>query len=708
MSVLVIPIDVSQIPKEERREQKVKVAVDHGGRVLSKVIALDGEKTEVKLEVDEKQPMTVAIGSDTAADEDLFRLQTINVQVSPNQWAGATLTLPPIVVTPHWWRLWLLWCREFVVRGRVVCADGSPVPSAEVRAYDVDFFWWWSASQQVGPAAITDANGHFTITFRWCCGWWPWWWWRLRRWQLDSELLDTLRPVVELNPRLKLPDPDPEPRLDFVQLQRRFNIPVPDQADRLTAAAPLAIGKELDPTLIPALREDFLAQLPRVPEFERLRIWPWWPWTPWLDCGPDIIFRVTQNCGGQVKVIRSESVLQTRWDIPQTSNVTLVANSQACCLPRTPQEPPGDCVVITGICGDSGIPVTAIGGNSGAPATPVGYVNPGSLDRPLSETLTISGQFGTAAQADYYEIEYRPHGAGGWVPVPPATMLDFSRGYFDATQPWPNQWFYPAVPVQTFGPTHVYKSRRRYEVEHPPANWGSPLGRAWFLNVNVLARLQTAGHFSDGTYDFRIIGYRALPNGDLDPSSRQVMRGCGDNPATNGLTLRLDNRVVGPATPGTVHVNTTEPNCGITSVRLGGVLVGPCDAKALQPGTPVDIDFFVTDPDGHLYYYTLVVKSDAGAVKNLLNSAEVGSLMLTGLGGAQPGPDYATSLGQPGSLGRPTWRGGSMRLHIDDGALVFPKTCCYLVELTAWKRNIVNCGSPQYYNQFHYSFTVTV
>ena len=37
---------------------------------------------------------------------------------------------------------------------------------------------------------------------------------------------------------------------------------------------------------------------------------------PRLDCGPDIIFRVTQNCGGQVKVIRSESVFQTRWEIP--------------------------------------------------------------------------------------------------------------------------------------------------------------------------------------------------------------------------------------------------------------------------------------------------------------------------------------------------------------------------------------------------------
>lgn len=40
----------------------------------------------------------------------------------------------------------------------------------------------------------------------------------------------------------------------------------------------------------------------------------------------------------------------------------------------------------------------------------------------------------------------------------------------------------------------------------------------------------------------------------------------------------------------------------------------------------------------------------------------------------------------------------------------FHETCCYLIELTVWKRNIVNCvvDSLTYYNQSHYSFTVTV
>ena len=64
----------------------------------------------------------------------------------------ATLKLPPFIVTPAWWVLWLGWCRTFTITGRVICPEtGFPVPGAEVRAFDVDFFWWWLSSSQVGP-----------------------------------------------------------------------------------------------------------------------------------------------------------------------------------------------------------------------------------------------------------------------------------------------------------------------------------------------------------------------------------------------------------------------------------------------------------------------------------------------------------------------------------------------------------------------------
>ena len=49
-----------------------------------------------------------------------------------------------------------------------------------------------------------------------------------------------------------------------------------------------------------------------------------------------------------------------------------------------------------------------------------------------------------------------------------------------------------------------------------------------------------------------------------------------------------------------------------------------------------------------------------------------------------------------------------MRLSIPQAKLAFPETCCYLIELVGYKRNIVNCSSPPYYNQSHLSVTVIV
>jgi hypothetical protein len=709
MSTLTLPIDASQIPEQDRKQHRVRVAVQQGGKVRSSVVSLEGGKAEVKLDIDPKQPASIAVGPESATDEDIFHFQTLTASVSPNQWAGRDqLSLAPIAVTLPWWTLWRRWCREFVINGTLRCADGSPVPGAEVRAYDVDFFWWWSSVLPVGPAAVTDSSGHFTIKFRWCCGWWPWWWWRLREWRLEPLLVDKIQPVLRLNPDLRFPEPSPVPSLDFSTLMSR-QPPMDIGRPPLPKLSPaLAVGRQIDPSVLPALRDRLTTVLPHVPELERLRIWPWIPWTPWLDCTPDIIFRATQSCGGaQPKVILSETIFQTRWDIPTSLNVNLVANQDACCLPSNPSDPPGDCFVFTGVCGDPGIPVTSIG-RTGATA---GYADPGGRDRPFAETVYLSGQFGSSAQADYYEIEYTPHGVNAWAPLPAAALLGMTRGYFDSTQPWPNQWFYPGFPVKSFGTKNVYESRHFYEATHPPANWGSALtGRSWFYNVNQVASIQTAGILPDGAYDFRVIGYKALPNGDLDPATRKVMDGCGGHQDNNLLVLRFDNRLVGPATPGTVHVNTTEPDCGINAVRLGpvpgGVLVAPCGSQQLKPGTPLEIDFFVTDPDGHLDHYELVVKYDLGSIKNLLSAAEVGSFTLVPPPGGSAGPDYSNAVPP---LPRPIWTGGSMKLVIDDASKVFPKTCCYLIELTVWKRNIANCdGHLAYYNQMHYSFTILV
>ena len=718
MSELTIPLDVSQVADKERGQQRVKVAIKEGDRVRTQIVSVAAGKAEVKLNVDPKQTVSIAVGPENVEDDEIFHLQTLTTAVTPAQWAGkAKLKLTPIVVTPIWWGLWLRWCRTFVIQGRVQCADGSPVPGAQVSAFDVDFFWWWSSVSQVGPVAITDANGHFVIKFRWCCGWWPQWWWQLRHWRLEPILVDRIRPILKLNPALRVPEPSPTVSLDFAALNPQPLPPRPAVAGGLSAAQPpstasaainpaLTAGRRLDPSTIPGLREKLVSVLPHVPELERLRIWPWFPWTPWQDCTPDIIFRVTQNCGGgQDKVIVNENIFQTRWDIPTNLNVTLTANQEACCL--QPTDPPilGDCALITGVCGDPGIIAGDIGGNSAHPGGPEGYANPGASDNPFSEALSIFGQLGISPQSDYYEIEYKNHAdpPTAWASLPPAALSGFTRGYFDSTQIWPNQWFYPGFPLKPLGTKLVYESRHHYEAMNP-ANWGNPVnGRVWFLNVNELAGIQTLGNLADGTYDFRVRGYKSLANGEPDPNDPGVvLPGCGNHQDNNLLVLRVDNRFVGPQQPGTVHIDTTEPDCGINSVTIGGLPMKPCGAEQLLPNMPLDIDFFCSDPDGHLDRYELQIFWKQGNVKNLLT---VPGAILTG-GSGQPGPTYAAAMGQANT--RPTWAGGNMHLTIPNAALVFEETCCYLIELTVWKRNIVNCGGSVYYNQTHITFTVTV
>lgn len=727
MSVLNLVIDASQIPAGERGQQRVKVAVQTSQGVKSEIVSVEDGQAKVNFDVDPKDAASIAVGPATASDEDVFHLQTLTASVSPNQWAGKQSLSVPLVLSPNWWGIWLRWCRDFVISGRLVCPDGSPVPGAEVRAYDVDFFWWWLATSQVGPAVITDANGHFTIKFRWCCGWLPWWWWRLREWRLEPVLVEKINPVLKLNPTIRFPKPSPVPTLEFAQAAHPIAPPTGPTAGvipstrssalpQISAASSLALtGKTIDPTALPALRENLLTKLPRVPELERLRIWPWYPWTPWLDCSPDIIFRATQNCGNGVKVVVEENVFQTRWDVPTQLNVTLVARD-ACCVPHEPPPPAGDCVLLTGVCGDPGITLLNIG-RTGATA---GYAHPGGSDQPFSESLTMVGQFGSGAQADYYEVEYAshsdlPHAPGDWSLVPLAALLDFSRSYFDATQPPGPAQFPPPVPfpVKTFGAKHVYESRHHYELNHP-ASWGNPsTGRAWYENVNELVYLQSLNTLPDGAFDFRIVGYKALPGGPdpgPDPATRKVMDGCGNNPNNNLLALRFDNRVPFSPIPGTVHLPTSEPDCGINHIKIGGALVNPCGTQQLLHGQPLEIEFFVTDPDGHLDHYTLTAEHGLGTSANLLSNAAppvgVGALTLVGSSGAKVGPSYSEAITQ-GAV-RPNWPGGTMTLVVNDASKVFTETCCYLIRLIVWKRNIANCGSPAYYNEEIYTFTVIV
>ena len=178
-----------------------------------------------------------------------------------------------------------------------------------------------------------------------------------------------------------------------------------------------------------------------------------------------------------------------------------------------------------------------------------------------------------------------------------------------------------------------------------------------------------------------------------DESTRKVIDGCGGSADNNLLVLRFDNRTPFSPVAGTVHLPTAETGlrdyaCGYRRGQGGGVRI-----RQLQHGTPLEIEFFATDLDGHLDHYELTVEHGLGAVANLLNTAEVVAFTLTPISGGPKGPAMRMRYTGRGAA-NVEWR--NMRLHINDASKVLPETCCYLIRLTVWKRNIVNCSYPVY------------
>ncbi len=707
---LVVPLDASAIEDREG-DSEVRVLVAHGNEALeSQAVKVSGRGTgEAKFSFGERPRTTrVVVGPADATDEELLGLQTVVVGLSPSQWADEVeLRLPPVVISSYYWYWWLRWCRTFTVRGVVLCPDGSPVPGATVCANDVDWWWWWSSSQQVG-CATTDASGAFEIKFRWCCGWWPWWWWRLRHWQLEPELADRVTNVLRQDPTLPpLASPSPEPSLDlFEQLVSEDGVGTGRYAGAVEAG-------RLD-----GLREDLISRLPASPELSQLRVWPWRPWHPWWDCTPDIIFDVTQDCGqGPVQIV-SEGYADARWNIPQTLDVVLVASNEACCVPPPVGCDDEECLVPTRICDDL---VETVGGNLGAPGGPAGYKNPGVVathgDRPYGGRVSLWGTVECMEGIDYYEVEWTqtPAVPASWSKMPPAAAGSFGRSWVDVVT--------LATGTETFaasaslGP-NVYPTIQRYEAITPGA-WGN---RLWTGNRNQLTNWLTENNFADGTYYLRVRGWNDGGGGVLVDQGVLPLCGEGAN-QPNHVVVTIDNRVVGsgpvdsagnPCGVGTVHTCTDEPGTAIVGARLvredgSTVPIEACGEVQVSETDFLEIDFLAHDPDGHLAYYTLDATYDTNLLVPLirtgypptpalpggdvLDSSPTASL--TGPVGTQVGPRYGYTNPLRSALHQgamsPHWHGGLFQFRVR-AIDAFPETCCYQLELRAYKRTIHNCN----------------
>jgi hypothetical protein len=716
MPHITVPLDGSGIEGVDASQQ-VKVLLAAGGKPLvSEVVSLDNKgQARATLGIQGKpRGVRVIVGPADAGDEELLGLQTIGVDVPLRRWSGKDeLVIAPIRITPYYWYWWRRWCRTFTINGRLVCPDGSPVPGAVVCAYDVDAWWWWWSKQQVG-CATTDANGAFTINFRWCCGWWPWWWWRLRVWELEPTLSKAISDALQREPRFpKIPIPDPQPDV------RIFQQLLQDDSELIVTKALPDAAASFDPSQLDPLRERLAAALPILPQLTPVRLWPWWPWHPWWDCTPDIVFRATQLCRGQEQVIVNENWFQARWDIPQQLNVTLTANNDACCVADPPDCQQGDCLALSNVCG---YPTTSVGGNSGAPAVPVGYANPQPTaalasiysDRPFAETVTIRGTVACLDDVDYYRVQWRKFGTATWNVMPQAANGTIMREYWDfALGHGVFAPFSAAVPISG---QHVYETVQHYESTHTPGDWGG--SKVWLsTNFDVVIPWLTNGPFTDGTYELSVVGYTES-GGNLQ-DEHELLVCDSDQIAT--IVVTIDNQTTysapGPnplTNPcGGLHLCTDQPateiyDAFIVRADLSIIKVGACGTIALQPGDKFRVDFAAHDADGHLARYRLRLTFGDNEVLDLpLTSAN-----LSPLGGKpvpaalQVGPTYGEA--RVDGAASPTWKGGAIRFESLAQDL-FEKTCCYQLELYADKRTVVSCwGGFGHYNLSYRSFQVTV
>jgi hypothetical protein len=772
--LLEVPLDASGIEGfVPDREVKVLV-LGEGVPARSATVQLDTQgKGSARFAFDGRPgALQVYVGPADAADDELPGLQTIAHRVAARRWTGAARLKLPVVIPPYHWWWWRRWCRTFVVRGRVLCPDGAAIPGAQVCAYDVDAWWWWSSRQLVG-CGTTDVNGAFEIRFRWCCGWWPWRWWRQRVWALEPFLLERILPELQRLPDIgPVPPPDPTPDIrifrallgeDRVTALNLAAQPAPLFVQRepisrasLRAAGRDQIGAKVAPISAPTsapisawdpgaetgirrrmdmqtgaierLREEVVARLPKLTGLEALRIWPWSPRLPWWDCAPDLIFRVTQDCGVPGNVIVEEGYGDTRWNVDTETDLTLVANDSACCIADQDDEPEGICALITDVCHS---PINAIGGNPGAAATPAGYLSPGLADttgdRPFGGAVLIQGQIGSTV--DYYEPEVSDDDGLTWTPLPHSALADIPRLYWI-----PATDTFVSVPfLHTVDGRRVFESRPHYEATHDPTSWD--VSRYWMVrNYGALLRWQTATPFLNGRYRLRLRGWQLAASGQL--VNDVVLPTCSiASPAE--LVLRIDNRLVGagsghpPSVPdhpcgaGTVHTCTLEPATDFVAVRIvrldgSQVPVSACGNVPVGPNDVLEVDFYAHDPEGHLAYYTLHATYGENLDVNLLDPAAVPSLTdathglgLFPLGGlavaaaAQVGPKYGQARAQGAAA--PVWHGGGLRLRVK-ATEVFPRTCCYQLELRAHKRTVVDCGYSLWHhtNYSEYGFMVVV
>ena len=711
--------------KENQRKLKYELAFAQEGQQPKGVRLL-----VVPADVPDDQVSAVAnLQHYIAAAEFDNEVATVNVSLSPELYLS-----------------WLRLCRTYTVRGRVVCRRIiwdrhhhpkiciSPVRGATVTALDVDKILWFCHKEVVG-SAVTDVNGFFEITFRFCCWWWPW---PPHLWELDLDLAGRIRELLERAP-LPGPIPRPEPELDFAILSQL--------AESLTPApTTFSLTETLpeSPDNLQEIGQAIAKQLPSA-ELHRLHVWPWYPY---FDCRPDIIFRVTQDCGEGEVVIYSEDCDDARMDIGTVlGGVTLVANEKACCAPCCDDPPDGDCLVFYGVGCRTIYPITSIEQDPTSPLA--GYARPGTEDRPFGRSIDLRGSFGSSSNADYYKFQYRrvEPSPTGWIDMPADQMGTFKRSYWTGagTPPYQMETVKPELMDPTDLTIGFYKTIHRYREENPGLPTVVPPSNADMLGIWRTAHLTSSTEtplLKDGLYELQVIGYEYDETTE-QLTNEQILTLCPgeetDPNEASSMLLRIDNRTA-TWSIGSVHIDTSEPDCDYRNIcaviKNEGLpdeaCINACSIVRLSAGDTLTIHFEASDlfdpvhplhRGGHLSHYGLEAH---WAESEKFNVLSVGALAPdpTELVGptyantfidtaAHPQATYRASL--PASNpehDRPFWQGGNYKVTVTVGApvpgtshSVFETCCAYLLRLDVWKRTTSGCGII-HRNRCEFSFTV--
>ena len=720
----------------------IKIAVFRDCRVIkSKVLRLDSGQAELEYELtfhhEHNKPIgvRVVVAPSDVPDEQLRSIEHYQRWVPARSFKEGVARID-VIVPDRLYLCWLVCCRTYTLRGRMVCRRSvwdrrerrfvicdAPVRGAKVTAFDVDSFWWWCRTDDVG-SDFTDINGNFEIKFKWCC--WLWRPWLLKNWRLDNDLVNRIRDLLKKVP-LTIPIPHPDPEPDFTIFERMV---AGTNVTLSRTAAMEAVDVEGGGNFV-KMGEELVKRLPDAPDLKALHIWPWWPF---FDCKPDIIFKATQDCGNGEETIYQETCFQTRWDINTViSGVTLVANEKACCGPFCCQDPSDeDCLIFHGV-GCGGYPIEQIEQDPAKPL--VGYARPGTQDRPFGGSIRLRGVFGDASEVDFYKLQSRRISPAptAWTDVPPDQIGSFNRGHWLGVFPWIQN---ELVSLQDVGGEKVLKTINRYREENPAVDTNVDPSHSDWLAYWVTATGIINGFplLSDGVYELRVVGYKYNET-TKELFDQQIMALCPPvgndvDPAKHTtLHLRLDNRV-SSSDPGSIHLNTTEPDCDFPDIcavvknegKPDEECVNPCGFLRVKAGDTLTIHFKATDSDGHMEAYSM---TSHWGESNVFNVLGVGSL------GPDPdqlfGPNYSSTFAGSQALyrgglplanpehDRPFWFGGNfkVKVKVDDIVpatehKVFETCCAYLLRLRVWKRTTNGCTGSYYFHFNHCEFSFTV